>query len=208
MCHPAIPLPRSEGFSLLEMAVALAIIGVLSAFLIPAVSRARQNASLATCVANQRAIYHGLQSYANDNDGRLPTSMNNGSSWQSRVASYLGIVIPKGQTPGAPPCDRNVFLCPSVINDAKPQRSYALNSRAGDKSGETDEVPVRIAQPSRTALLADALNTSWLMATNRISFRHRNNSANVLFFDGHVEAMSATQIANTTSWVFIDGEDP
>lgn len=197
---------RLTGISMVETLVAIAIIATLSALLIPSVARVKEYANAARCISNQRQLFHGLESYANDHDGALPTSMN--SSWQNQVAAYLGITIPNGQTPGSPPCNQDVFLCPSVTRDPKPWRSYALNSRAGDKTGNTDDKAVRIAQHSKTALLSDARNTSWLMTVSNISTRHNNNTANVLFFDGHVETLTAAQIAQKISWVFIDGDNP
>ncbi len=197
---------RVAGISMVETLVAIAIIATLSALLIPSIARTREYANMAKCISNQRQLFHGFESYAGDHDGSMPTSMN--SSWPNQVAGYLGITIPNGQTPGSPPCNQDVFLCPSVTRDAKPWRSYALNSRAGDKTGSTDDRSVRIAQPSKTALLSDAKNTSWLMTVSNISTRHSNNTANVLFFDGHVETLTAAQIAQKISWVFIDGDNP
>lgn len=195
---------RRKGISLIEMLVTITIIATLAALLFVTLPRAREYVNMTTCLSNQRSLFQGFINYATDHNGYLPTSMNN--SWPDQITGYLGIVIPKGQTPGSPPCDHNVFLCPSVTRDDKPWRSYALNSRAGDKNGTTDDKPVQIGQASKTALLSDAKNVTWLMSMQNASTRHLNNTANVLFFDGHVESLSATQIAKLVSWVFIDGE--
>jgi prepilin-type N-terminal cleavage/methylation domain-containing protein len=55
---------RRNGFTLIEVLVVVAIIGLLVAILAPALSRARSQARLAVCGSNLRQIGTGLTSYA------------------------------------------------------------------------------------------------------------------------------------------------
>jgi prepilin-type processing-associated H-X9-DG protein/prepilin-type N-terminal cleavage/methylation domain-containing protein len=57
----------SNAFSLLELLVTIAIIGILTALLLPALSRARQNARQIQCVGNLHQLGLGIQSFAADN---------------------------------------------------------------------------------------------------------------------------------------------
>jgi hypothetical protein len=58
--------------SLGELLAALAIIGALSALLLPAFARARANARAAVCLGNLRTIAQAVRMYVSDNDGSLP----------------------------------------------------------------------------------------------------------------------------------------
>ncbi len=61
-----------EGFTLLELLVAIAIIALLSAILQPVVSKARHRARSVACLSNLRQIGLALQVYAQDYGYRYP----------------------------------------------------------------------------------------------------------------------------------------
>ena len=61
-----------EGFTLIELLVVAAIIAILAALLLPALSRAKASAKQATCLSNARQISFAIHLYASDNDHTLP----------------------------------------------------------------------------------------------------------------------------------------
>jgi prepilin-type N-terminal cleavage/methylation domain-containing protein/prepilin-type processing-associated H-X9-DG protein len=63
---------RKRGFTLVELLVAIAIIAVLIAILLPSLSKARQAAMTVACQSNLRQIYIGVTSYTADWNGWLP----------------------------------------------------------------------------------------------------------------------------------------
>ncbi|HLH52514.1 MAG TPA: type II secretion system protein [Verrucomicrobiae bacterium] len=62
----------STAFTLIELLVVIGIIGVLTALLMPAFSRAKGKALDTKCISNLRQIGIALSIYADENQGRLP----------------------------------------------------------------------------------------------------------------------------------------
>ncbi len=70
------------GFTLVELLVIIAIIAVLIALLLPALSRARQQARWIQCQSNERQILMAMFMYAGDNRGILPLPLFDNSKTQ------------------------------------------------------------------------------------------------------------------------------
>lgn len=82
---------RRWGFTLLELLVVVAIIGLLSAILFPVFSRVRENARRSSCQSNLKQIGLGISQYAQDFDEMLPPSTINSAKvpWHKLVYPYL-----------------------------------------------------------------------------------------------------------------------
>jgi prepilin-type processing-associated H-X9-DG protein/prepilin-type N-terminal cleavage/methylation domain-containing protein len=61
--------PESRGFSLVELLISIAIIGLLASLLLPALGRARQKARSIECVSNLKQIYLANTMFAAEHDG-------------------------------------------------------------------------------------------------------------------------------------------
>ncbi len=62
---------NSDGFTLLELLVVIAIISLLAALMLPSLSRARESARAAVCLANLRSLGQGLTMYSTEHSGEL-----------------------------------------------------------------------------------------------------------------------------------------
>ena len=173
-------------FTLVELLVVVAIIGILSSLLLPALSKARDYAKSSGCNANQRQLGIAFTAYADDYDGYYPVTAEQpgAGAYQEWWYVLLPYVSPKQISKSS------VFVCPGG-NDSEiwtswsQYYSYAANWAIGQ--GMTVRKRVGdIRTPSEMSLLMDGTyKTAWWHSYYiNIAYRHMKG-ANVLFADGH-----------------------
>lgn len=182
-------LVKSQGFTLVELLIVIAIVSLLAAILFPVFARARDNARRASCQSNLKQIGLALMQYVQDYDERLPNRATGNIDIHTRLQAYVK--------------NRQIFICPSqniLVSsggvesafDPKVNTSYAYNFEQADT-----KYPPHIAYipfADRLCLISEnrgsvdrvtlpgALNDQrfWLAP------RHFDGS-NLLFADGHVK---------------------
>lgn len=64
---------KKRNFTLIELLIVIAIIAILAGMLLPALQKARGAAQKASCLSNIKQLTTGVQLYADDYNGQLPT---------------------------------------------------------------------------------------------------------------------------------------
>jgi prepilin-type N-terminal cleavage/methylation domain-containing protein/prepilin-type processing-associated H-X9-DG protein len=149
------PPAAASGFTLVELLTVIAIIALLAALLLPALSRARERARAIICLNNTKQLGLAWQMYAGDNDERLPYNLGmTGSSfrtdlnWVNNVMTWdlssdnTNLATLTGASLGPfVSGNTSVYRCPSDQALSSVQRaagwtarirSYSMNAMVGD----------------------------------------------------------------------------
>jgi len=87
---------RETSFTLIELLVVIAIIGILSALLLPALTKARQAARTTACLNNEKQIWLSMMQYVDANNMYFPlASTSDNCSWDDKLSYFDGRKMPK-----------------------------------------------------------------------------------------------------------------
>lgn len=92
------------GFTLTELLVAIAVIGILASILIPTLARARMRARQTTCMGNLKQLGFAFLSYSHDYGKNVPYDANGSNSGWVELMKKEGIT---DQVLHCPMCDKN-----------------------------------------------------------------------------------------------------
>jgi prepilin-type N-terminal cleavage/methylation domain-containing protein/prepilin-type processing-associated H-X9-DG protein len=113
---------RAEAFTLIELLVVMAIIAILAALVMPAITRGKESGRATACLSDLRQIGVALQVYVDENQNRMPAMRD--KSLTSPTNNFPGPDdVLKSQLGNA-----NVLHCPS---DQWPGTLPKLNPQAG-----------------------------------------------------------------------------
>lgn len=129
-------LARRSGFSLIELLVVVAIVGLLISLIVPSLITAREKTRLIMCQSNQRNIVFAWHAFLKDNNDRLPRGYLTGTTFggkQGLPDVYKGPRMLNRYLSLPPVADKgnsvNVFACPGdtgslIANVQQPDPVY------------------------------------------------------------------------------------
>ncbi|MCZ7639334.1 MAG: type II secretion system GspH family protein [Verrucomicrobia bacterium] len=179
------PIPRAA-FTLIELLVVLAIIGLLARLTLPALGRAKAQATGAACLSNLQQLQVCWQMYVDDFQGRVPPnrSVRVQGVWRSTPDSWIGFSSAP-HDPDPRPIEQGVlfrynynrslalYRCPADRSRARTvdgrqlaprrTRSYSMNGNLGGRTNEVQNTVARyqaIPNPAQLFVFIDEAEDS------------------------------------------------
>ena len=205
---PGASIRRRNAFSLVELLTVIAIIAILAALLLPALTRSQQRAKRIACLHNLQQIGLGFHSFANDHAGNFPMAvpMNQGGSKEFVANAYLVngpfyFAYRHFQSLANELVRPDILLCPMDTARAVAENFLALqNSNVSYFVG----VEARFSEPNSLLagdrnLARNATLTQSILRTGGGKLHWTKElhelKGNVIFADGHVEEWSDENLA-------------
>lgn len=209
-----------HGFTMVELVIVLAVVGLLAGLIIPSLLKARHQATASQCLDNCRAIGEAFVQYSKDNDGQLvPFSQprpgapdeNETSSllWTELLGSYCGEHQPmhcpecRSKTHGGLAFNRLLASRGITMGQVRKPSQTVVIGDAGPVANPKEKNPDLWREKSSCKLPVDARARfavpgapSWQPAQQspvRMVNRHRGR-ASAIFADGHAMRMRVSHI--------------
>ena len=182
---------KPHGFTLIELLVVISIIALLIAFLLPALSSARDAARTTLCSSTIRSNAVAINLYVNDYDGRLMPARQadpsgGGTFWFLR--EWFRPYLDYPSSVGAETIVKGHFVCPewngTEFNDGW-HLAYTLNY-----TGQVSTTP----QKQHTITFADAETTPFFLPLEQ----WKSPSEDLLLFDGREFQFDSRQVQAST----------
>ncbi len=128
-----------SGFTLVELLVVIGIIALLISILLPALSKARQQAARTQCLSNLRQLGLTLTLYQMDNHGLNPALNEADGDWMVCLAKYLNAGFKDPNDPG----NSSLFPTPTSFS-----QQVAVTDRYMPKVWFCPQAPLSNAMPA------------------------------------------------------------
>ena len=202
----------SAAFTLVELMVVIAIVGVLVALIAPAFAHAYDIADSVRCQATLRHWALAMRVYAQQNNGALPRRgqgvqptmvINRPEDWFNALPKVMGTppyseLAAEGCIPR--PGDAGIWMCPAARQTAAETKyyfAYGMNMLLSTWLGGVPDYLDTIRNPSTQVFMADGPGAycSILPSSKPYSPVARHNGmVNISFLDGHVASFDGKYV--------------
>jgi prepilin-type N-terminal cleavage/methylation domain-containing protein/prepilin-type processing-associated H-X9-DG protein len=219
---------RRLGFTMVEVLVVIAVLGVLMGLLLPAIQAAREAARRSDCGSKIKQLALACQMFHNA-EGRLPPGQCGGEfkfgpdsrcwSWLSRILPFVeqeslyrqgGIPNSTFRQSIAPPVQVPLFLCPSdSFSQTGPRRGAGNFEDGKTPLGQTNYKGVSGANwgADETQHLEN-IDTLWRnQGTHGSSYDGQSHGDGVMWRNDIRFAMTFAKVRDGLSFTFLVGED-
>lgn len=151
---------RPRGFTLVELLTVIAIIGILSAIIIPVVGKVRASAQSSACQSNLRQIWTATNLYANEHKFFPYSTSPTGVNWRQALRPYMDA----GEATYADEKNSSAVVCPSRLIEPSAsdyfRATYSCHPRLmanKNLDGNPDSMrPSSVTRPAQIILFGDA----------------------------------------------------
>jgi prepilin-type N-terminal cleavage/methylation domain-containing protein/prepilin-type processing-associated H-X9-DG protein len=209
-------MKNRRGFTLIEMLVVIAIIALLAAILVPAVTNSISKAKNIQCMSNMRGLGQAMLQYALQNNQVLPMASDNSQPSGQWAWSYRLLdagIFPDYGSVGELLRKNEIFRCPSDKGPGEDKPSFAMNSYISSGTGSFADYRYMstIPNPSQTILFAEVWGRQNNAGYTKVdpnsgfaAFERHKGKANYTFLDGHVESLHYQQMTDPDDEDWID----
>ena len=199
---PPPKIARCPAFSLTELLVAIALIGLVASLVLPTLRAIRSRAATVGCVANLSRLAAAHRLYEQDHNGKPPPMIHSAAHPEAEGHSGEGVrLLRRYYRPGTPnwiwrPASQGggyIFepteICPSVSFN-----KLTTSPNGGpdyDICSLNDKIYSSFyTRPAERPLLWDGFVGTWTPGKPQVPLRH-NGAIFCAFLDGHVERITA-----------------
>ncbi len=206
-----------RGFTLVELLVVVAIIGVLIGLILPAVQSVRASARDVVCKNNMRQIGLAVLMYSNSHNGDFPWTSHAGNNltWLETLKPFTENVESIRACPEDPRAPEwlaeqrrgTSYLLNDLLSDSKIQQSVDNINRIPS----TSTLIVLFESSERTSVTDDHVHCSvfydpfriernrvWDFMQLEVATTRHFNFSNYLFADGHVASIAESTLRSWT----------
>ena len=199
---------KPAAFTLIELLCVVAIIGILAALLLPALSQGRARAQRIKCVSNLRQAGIAFHSFAHDHNSKFPMqiSTNSGGSLEfvqnaARLSGEFYFAFRHFQTLVNELLTPRIVVCPADIRLPAAAFSVLKNENLSYFVG----VNADFSRPGSILAGDRNLTNDWLAPSTNLQLGPNHSlrwthelhhfKGNLLFADGHVEELRSMNLA-------------
>ena len=191
-------------FTLIELLIVVAIIGILFSLLLPSIRNARIKAERGVCLSNSKNLMTGTALYANDNRQAFPPHIVKGKGWVTNWFGTLptnpGLNIGAQHRPVNPylvskltaTTKIDVAVCPSEASQDLFDRhgtTYSANQGKNSGSIRSFKAMAKVNEPSRYVVISEYPTYPLIRGNDyQPAFTyHKENQYSMCFADGSAE---------------------